>query len=123
MPYLNTISIDFGAYIMYAPKELFEQLKELILSIDSSLVESVTRVYVSFKKGKRNTLCLCPRSGWIEVVLNAKLGQIKDESELIYDISNRQWSAEQYAFKFFPDTDINAVKNVLKQTIELKNKR
>ena len=29
MPYLDTISIDFGAYIMYAPKELFEQLKDL----------------------------------------------------------------------------------------------
>ena len=26
-PYLNTISIEFGSYLMYAPKKLFEQLK------------------------------------------------------------------------------------------------
>ena len=29
MPYLKSISIDFGRYMMYAPKELFEQLKDL----------------------------------------------------------------------------------------------
>ena len=29
MTYLKTISIDFGRYMMYAPKELFEQLKDL----------------------------------------------------------------------------------------------
>ena len=32
MPYLETISIDFGEYMMYAPKELFEQLKDLYLN-------------------------------------------------------------------------------------------
>ena len=29
MPYLKTISIEFGRYMIYAPKELFEQLKDL----------------------------------------------------------------------------------------------
>lgn len=29
MPYLKKLSIDFGSYMMYAPKELFEQLKDL----------------------------------------------------------------------------------------------
>lgn len=29
LPYLKTISIEFGSYMMYAPKELFEQLKDL----------------------------------------------------------------------------------------------
>ena len=29
MPYIKTISITFGAYLMHAPKELFEQLKDL----------------------------------------------------------------------------------------------
>ena len=29
--YLNSISINFGVYMMYAPKKLFEQLKDLYL--------------------------------------------------------------------------------------------
>ena len=29
MPYLETISLEFGAYMMYAPNNLFEQLKDL----------------------------------------------------------------------------------------------
>ena len=53
---------------------------------------------------------------------NAKLGQPNDSNDLIYDISNRQWSAEQYAFKFFSDTDTSAAKDLIQQTINLKNK-
>ena len=58
--------------------------------------------------------------GWIEVVLNAKLGQISDEVELIYDISNRKWTAAQYAFKYFDTTDLEQVKNIICQTLALK---
>lgn len=101
-------------------RRLYENIKSLILSIDNSLEIKICRLYISFKKGKRNVLCLWPRSEWIEVILNAKLGQIKDSYDLIYDISNRQWSAEQYAFKLFSDTDSGAVKDIIQQTINLK---
>ena len=100
--------------------ELYKKLKKLILAEDSSLIETPTRLYVVFKKGKRNTISLWPRSEWIEVVLNAKIGQIVDDSGTIYDISNRQWSSEQYAFKYYEDTDINIVKGIISQTIALK---
>ena len=61
------------------------------------------RVYAiksaSFKKNKKkNTVSLWPKDGWIEVVLAVKLGQIIDENDLVYDISNRKWSSSQYAF-------------------------
>lgn len=101
-------------------RQLYEKIKSIVLSMDSSLDVTVCRLYVAFKKGKRNVLCLWPRSEWIEVILNAKLGQINDSYDLIYDISNRQWTAEQYAFKLFSDTDINAVKDIVQQTINLK---
>ena len=80
----------------------------------------LTRLYVSFKKGTRNTILMWPRRGWMEVVLNAKLGQISDENDLVYDISNRQWSSEQYAFKYYDDTDTEQVKKIIKETIDLK---
>ncbi len=99
---------------------LFDKIKKVMLSIDSSLEEAPRMLYVTFKKGKNNTVSLWPRDGWIEVVLNAKLGQVKDDNGIMYDISNRQWSSEQYAFKLFDDTDADAVRNLLEQTIKLK---
>lgn len=101
-------------------RSLYERLKSMILSIDPSLEETPRQNYVSFKKGKRNRFAIWPKSGWMEVVLNAKIGQIDDKYDLIYDISNRKWTAEQYAFKLYDDTNIDAVKDILKQTIDLK---
>lgn len=75
---------------------------------------------MAFKKGKSNTVCLWPKDGWIEVVLNAKLGQLSDENELIYDISNRKWSAAQYAFKYYDTTESKYAKDIIGQTLALK---
>ncbi len=101
-------------------KNLYEKIKGIILSIDSSLEETPRACYVTFKKGNRNTISLWPKSGWIEVVLNAKSGQITDKNDMICDISNRKWTSNQYAFKFFDDTDLENAKNIIKQTLDLK---
>ena len=99
---------------------LYNKLKLILSEIDSSLVETPNKLYVAFKKGKNNVVSLWPRSSFIEVVLNAKLGTIKDEYGLTYDISNRKWTSNQYALKFYDDTDVNQVKDILKQVYSLK---
>lgn len=101
-------------------RKLFDKVKRLILSVDSSLEEAPRQLYVTFKKGKNNTVSMWPKDGWIEVVLNVKLGQIKDEAGLLYDISNRKWSAAQYAFRFYDGTEEDAAKKLIEQTILLK---
>ena len=105
-----------GSYV----RKLYDRLKEIILSIDKSLDPTPRQNYVTFKKGKNNTISLWPKTDWIEVVLNAKLGQISDTSNSIYDISNRKWTAAQYAFKFYENTNIDTVKDLVKQTLDLK---
>ncbi len=87
-----------------------------------STEESPRQNYVTFKKNGNNTVSLWPKSGWIEVVLNAKTGQLKDDAELLYDITSRKWSAAHYAFRYYEDTDIEATKDLVTQTINLKNK-
>lgn len=101
-------------------RALYDKVKSLLLELDSSLEEAPRSMYVVFKKDKKNKAALWPKTGCLEIVLNAKLGQIKDDNDLIYDISNRKWTAAQYAFRFFNDTDIEMVKDLLKQTLELK---
>ena len=95
-------------------------MKGIILSVDKTLEESPRKNYITFKLNKKNVITLWPYKGWIEIVLNAKLGTIKDKNGLIYDISNRKWSSEQYAFKFNHDTDVDAVKDIVEQTYLLK---
>lgn len=95
-------------------------VKKQILSVDPSLNEAARLNYVTFKKDGSNTVSLWPKSGWLEVVLNAKTGQLKDENEMLYDITARKWSAAHYAFRFYADTDIDAVKDLIEQTIKLK---
>ncbi|MCR5205286.1 MAG: GIY-YIG nuclease family protein [Lachnospiraceae bacterium] len=101
-------------------RKLFEKVKRLILSVNSSLEETPRQLYVTFKNGKNNTVSLWPKDGWIEVVLNAKRGQIQDGDGLSYDISNRKWSAAQYAFRFYDDTDEVSARKLIEQTIKLK---
>lgn len=117
---------DYSVELLYPDcnnaNSLYSKIKEAILNLDKSLEESPRKNYVTFKLDKKNVFSLWPRDGWIEVVLNAKLGTITDNNNLIYDISNRKWSSEQYAFKFYSDTDMNAVNDVLLQTYLLKKK-
>ena len=75
-------------------------MKSMILSVDPGLEEAPRQNYVTFKKNGNNTVSLWPKSGWLEVVLNAKTGQLNDPNELLYDITAKKWTAAHYAFRF-----------------------
>ena len=115
---------EYSTDALFAPgsevRKLFDKVKSLIMSVDASLEEAPRQLYVTFKKGKNNTVSMWPKDGWVEVVLNAKLGQVTDDSGIMYDISNRKWSAAQYAFRFYDDTDLDAARKMIEQTINLK---
>ena len=101
-------------------EKLYNTVKEILLKLYPDLRITALKNYVGFKKnGNRNVVSLWPKENSIEVVLNAKLGTITDNSELIYDISNRLWSAAQYAFRFDETTDIEVVKDLIRQTYDL----
>ena len=105
-------------------RDLFEKLKTIILSVDNDLDVTPTNRYVAVKiNKKKNLLALWPKSSWIEIVLNAKLGQISDDKGLIYDISNRKWTSAQYALRFYEDTDENEIKNIIEKVANLKTKK
>ena len=117
---------DYSFDKLFPPKSevnvLYNKIDKIMHSIDSSLWVATRLNYVSYKMGKRNVISLWPKSGWIEVVLNAKIGEISDDTEQVYDISNRKWSSEQYAFKLREDTDLDWVKETLEQVVMLKKK-
>jgi len=102
-------------------RSLYERLNQIVNSIDDSLEQVPRKLYVTYKRDKKHRVVnLWPRSEWIEVVLCAKPGQIKDPYGLIYDISNRKWGAARYAFKYSDETDVDAVTDLLRQAIKIK---
>lgn len=100
--------------------ELYEKLKNLILTIDKNININPVKRYVSFRIENKNIVGLWPRSNCIEVVVNAKKGTITDASGILYDISNRQWPSTQYAFKYYDDTDSKAVLDIITQSYLMK---
>lgn len=101
-------------------RSLYEKVKEIVFEIDSNLRVVPLKNYVGFKKGnKHNVVSIWPKENSLELVLNAKRGKIKDLTELTYDISNRGWTAAQYALRFDENTNIEVVKDLIKQTYNL----
>lgn len=108
-------------------RKLYDELHRLIEAAAPGLKAKATKHYVAFKvegapKSNCNIISLWPKSGWIEAVLNAKIGQIQDESGLVYDVSNRKWPSAQYAFRYNGDQDTDKIHDLIKQTYECHKK-
>jgi len=113
-------SVDLLYPVSSEERNIYNRAKAIILSAEPSLIEDPKKNYVAFKYGKSNVVCFWPKSGCLEVVLNAKIGQLSVDSDFVYDISNRKWPSSQYAFKFYKDTDTEMVKNIITQVLNLK---
>lgn len=105
-----------GSYI----ESLFIKIKNIVTNLYPNLNQVVLKNYIAFKINKHNVVSIWPKSNSLEIVLNAKLGQIVDTFDLIYDISNRLWTSAQYAFRFDDSTNIDSVKDLIQQTYKLK---
>ena len=102
-----------GSYV----SRLYETIKNLVLSMYPDLKITTLKNYIGFKKGKKhNVISVWPKENSLEIVLNAKRGLINDPEELTYDISNRMWTAAQYAFRFDEQSNINYIKTLIEQT-------
>lgn len=99
--------------------DLYNEMKKIIKDNFSSLEIISNKYYVCFKKNNKNVFSIWPKANSLEIVLHAKIGTIKDNSGLLYDISNRKWTKAQYAFKFDETADKEIVKNLLEQTYNL----
>lgn len=99
-------------------RNIYNKFESIILSEYPDLKVLYQKHYIAFRKGKKhNVLTIRTKKDSIEVALNIKTGKLKlDNCNIVYDISNRMWSASQYAFKFDDTTDINIVNNLLEQT-------
>jgi predicted transport protein len=101
-------------------KTVYKEMKERIFEMDSELEENFTKLYIAYKyDSKHNFVAFWLKKDWIEVVLNMKLGQLKDPYGIAYDISNRKWSAAQYAIKITSTTNVDDIMDLIKQSYKV----
>ncbi len=123
----ENIDNEYSVEAVFPPgsivEELYKKIRKIIMSMDKNIVEAPRLHKIVYKYDpKHNIVSLWPHSGWIEVILNAKQGTLNDRYEITYDISNRRWPNAQYAFRFYDNTDVEAVKDLIQQAWE-KRKR
>lgn len=105
----------------YAPNfAIYTKLVKAIESVDSCFSPVPFKRYVAFKKNDKYVVTLWPKKDWIEVILASKRNTLSDPAGLTYDITNRKWSASQYAIRVYDDTDLDAVKKLVEQTAAQK---
>lgn len=71
-------SVEALFYDCNQEDSLYSKIKRIIFSVDDTLEETPRKPYVTFKLNKKNVISFWQYKGWIEVVLNAKLGTIND---------------------------------------------
>ncbi len=120
----NQVSAEYSLESLFPNntyiRSLYEKIKDILFEIDNKLIINPLKNYIGFKKGnKHNVVSVWPKENSLEIVLNAKRGKINDPAELTYDISNRGWTAAQYALRFDENTNMEVVKDLIKQTYNL----
>ncbi|MGN0797782.1 MAG: DUF5655 domain-containing protein [Christensenellales bacterium] len=102
-------------------KELYLEIKERILDLDCDFSVVYTKCYVAFKKNStKNVVDIWLKKDWLEIVFALKQGELIDSQNLTYDITNRQWSSEQYAMRVDKNVDISYVLELIRQTYSKK---
>lgn len=102
-------------------KELYLEIKERILDLDCDFSVVYTKWYVAFKKNStKNVVDIWLKKDWLEIVFALKQGELIDSQNLTYDITNRQWSSEQYAMRVDKNVDISYVLELIRQTYSKK---
>ena len=78
-------------------KELYERIKDYLLSLDDNIKIKATKVYISFTYNKKILLDITPLKSKLKLWINKPYGTINDEKNLYRDVSNTgHWGNGDY---------------------------
>lgn len=101
---------------------LFQSLREKILSIDENIIEEPKAKYIAYKTSTNFTDIHLQQSG-IKIYLNVKSGQLNDPHSLARDLTKPKpighWGNGDYEVKLEKESDLEAVFSLIKQSYDL----
>lgn len=101
--------------------ELFEILKEKVSDMLNDVDVGTKKLYVSFKKDKKNIIDIVIQKSQLKLFFNAKLGEIDDPKGILRDVSNvGHWGNGDYELAMENDDEIEYILSLIKQVYKKK---
>lgn len=100
-------------------KELYEQFRDAILNLAPDFEINPKKLYVAFKKHKRNIVYIEIQKNQLRLTLNAKMGQLDDTKGLSRDISTiGHWGVGDYRVDVSDSENLEYILSLIKQMIK-----
>lgn len=97
-------------------QELYEEIKEIILSWDSKIIIKPTKLYNSFKL-KRNIVDIQVQKNALKIWVNLKYGKLHDFENVARDVSNTgHWGNGDYEITIQDNQNIEYLASLIKQS-------
>jgi len=101
---------------------LFQTLREKILSLDESIIEEAKAKYIAYKTSTNFTYIVVKQYG-LKIFLNVKSGQLNDPQSLARDLTKPKmighWGNGDYEVKLKRESELEAVFALIKQSYDL----
>jgi predicted transport protein len=102
--------------------DLFQDLREKILSLDQNIIEEAKAKYIAYKTST-NFVDVVVKQYGLKIFLNMKSGQLNDPQKLARDLTKPKpighWGNGDYEVKFEKENEFEAVFALIKQSYDL----
>jgi predicted transport protein len=102
--------------------QLFQSLREKILSIDQNIIEEAKKKYIAYKTSTNFVDVVIMQFG-LKIFLNVESGHLIDPSKIARDLTKPQpighWGNGDYEIRFEKESDADAVFSLIKQSYDL----
>ena len=95
--------------------DLYNQIKDYILSLDSNISIKATKIYIGFLLNNKNMVDILIQKRALKIWLNDRFGNLQDYKGLFKDVSNiGHWGNGDYEIKITDNNDIEYIFSIIK---------
>ncbi|MEQ9287719.1 MAG: DUF5655 domain-containing protein [Cyclobacteriaceae bacterium] len=101
-------------------KELYELVRNRILTLADDIEVIPQKMYIAFRKDKKNFCYLHLQKKNIKIWLNAKWGEINEPKGIAYDVSNKgHYGYGDYEIDMKDDSQLEYILSLIKETLSI----
>lgn len=113
---------DHLAGINHETLDLFQELRERIISLDQKIIEEAKAKYIAYKSST-NFVDIVVKQYGLKIFLNVRSGQLNDPQNIARDLTKPKpighWGNGDYEIKIENTRDIDAIFALIKQSYDL----
>jgi len=99
--------------------ELYEKFKGAILNLADGIDVKFGKLYISFKKEKRNIVDIVVQKKALKIFINAKWGELNDTRKIAENVTNvGHWGNGDYQIQIGNDKDIEYIMSLIKELLQ-----